>query len=297
MMPPETILAVYEQGPDAVVDLLERLFAQIDEQRESIIALTQRVNELEDRLAKNSRNSSKPPSTDGVTKKPKPKSLRGKSAKKPGGQKGHPGTTLSFVENPDHVVLHYHSPEACEGCARMLAEQTAVAVAAAAAAAVVVGYERRQVVDVPPLALEVTEHRAQRKRCGGCGRITTAEFPKEVSVVAGVSYGPRIKALSVYLMGYQLLPYERTRELLYDLFGSPAPGVGTLHSGVKSCFAGLERVEQEIKEGLRQAQVAHFDETGLRVDGRGMWVLMCRAARGSRTTRFTPNGARRPPRR
>jgi transposase len=106
------------------------------------------------------------------------------------------------------------------------------------------GYERRQVVDVPPLALEVSEHRAQRKRCPGCGWTTTAPFPEEASA-RGVGYGPRIKALSVYLlMGYQLLPYERASELLEDLFGEPAPGAGTLHSALRRCFEGLGEAEE-----------------------------------------------------
>lgn len=258
MMTPENILAVYEKGPDAVVDLVEFLFAQIDEQREMIDALTLRVNGLEDQLAKNSRNSSKPPSSDGLAKnKPKPKSLRAKGANKPGGQKGHPGSTLSFVENPDHVISH--APKECEGCGML------------GGGGEVLGYERRQVVDVPPLALEVTEHRACRERCMRCARINTAQFPVEANL-AGVSYGPSIKALGVYLMGYQLLPYERTHELLCDLFGSPAPGVGTLHSNVKSCFAGLEGFEEWIKERLSEADVAHFDETGLRVGASGAWV-------------------------
>lgn len=104
-------------------------------------------------------------------------------------------------------------------------------------------------VEVPPLALEVTEHRAQRKRRLGCGRTTTAPFPKEASA-RGVSYGPRIKALSVYLMSYQLLPYERTSELLCDLFGEPAPGVGTLHWALGNCFERLKQTEEEIKEDL-----------------------------------------------
>src|SRR5215218_6890275 len=88
----------------------------------------------------------------------------------------------------------------------------------------------------------------------------------------GVSYGPRIEALSVYLMGYQLLPYERASELLGDLFGEPAPGVGTLHSALRRSFEELERTEEEIEERLRQARVGHFDETGLRVGGKGMWA-------------------------
>jgi len=271
MMPREDIVTVYEQGVDAVVDLVQNLSAQLDDQREMIASLTQRLNELEERLAKNSRNSSKPPSSDGVTKpkpKPKPKSLRGKSGKKPGGQKGHSGTTLSLIENPDRVVLHF--PEECEGCGGTLCGE---------ASEVVVGYERRQVVDVPPiLALEVTEHRSRCKRCLGCGWATTAPFPPEASA-RGVSYGPRIKALSVYLMGYQLLPYERASELLFDLFGKPAPGAGTLHSALRGCFEGLGKTEQAIKEGLVGAKVGHFDETGLRVGGKGMWVHVASTAK------------------
>jgi uncharacterized coiled-coil protein SlyX len=125
MMPREDIVAIYEQGPNAVVELVELLFAQLADQQEQlrsqqemIASLTARLDELEDRLAKNSRNSSKPPSSDGIDK-PKPKSLRGNSGKKPGGQKGHPGRTLSLVEDPEHVVLH--APEECEGCGGTLA--------------------------------------------------------------------------------------------------------------------------------------------------------------------------------
>jgi transposase len=268
MMPREDIVAVYEQGMDAVVELVERPFAQLAEQQRQLQAqqrmihsLTERVKELEERLAENSRNSSKPPSSDPT--KPKPKSLRGRSGKKPGGQKGHPGRTLSLVEDPRHIVVH--SPEGCEGCGRALVDIEAS------------GYERRQVVDVPPLlALEVTEHRAQRKRCAGCGRSTTAPFPEEAS--ARVSYGPRVEALGVYLMEYQLLPYERASELLGDLFGERAPGAGTLHSALRRCFEGLKETEEAIEEGLREARVGHFDETGLRVGGEGMWVHVASTA-------------------
>jgi transposase len=133
MMPREDIVALYEQdGQDAVVELVEHLFAQLADQqeqsriqREMIASLTARLKELEDRLAKNSRNSSKPPSSDPV--KPNPKSLRKKSGKKPGGQKGHPGTTLSLVEKPERVVIH-GGPAECEGCGReLLTEDAAIA--------------------------------------------------------------------------------------------------------------------------------------------------------------------------
>ncbi len=254
MMDREAIVAVYEQGEDAVIELVENLSARLANQQEMIASLGRRVKELEDRLAKNSRNSSKPPSSDPV--KPKPKSLREKSGKKPGGQEGHPGRTLSLVESPDHVVIH--APAECEECGRTLVEAMAL------------GHARRQVVDVVPLALEVTEHRAQRKKCPVCARTTMASFPAQIS--ATVAYGSRAKALMVYLMEYQLLPYERTSEVLGDLFGGRAPGVGTLHSVLERCSRKLEGTEEAIKERLRRARVSHFDETGLRVEGEGMWV-------------------------
>jgi transposase len=249
----EEFRTVYESGFEATFALVQSLSHNID-------ALTARVQQLEDRLAKNSRNSGKPPSSDAPAK-PKPKSLRQRSGKKPGGQEGHPGRTLSLVEDPHRVVVH--GPKGCEGCGESLLEVIAS------------GYERRQVVDVPPLlALEVTEHRAQRKRCPGCGRSTKAAFPLEARPREGVGYGPRIKALAVYLMEYQLLPYERASELLKDLFGAPAPGAGTLYSAVERCFEGLEQTEEAVKEGLVGGEevVAGFDETGLRVEGKGMWV-------------------------
>jgi transposase len=251
----EEFRTVYDSGFEATFALVQSLWHNID-------ALSARVQQLEDRLAKNSRNSSKPPSSDDPVK-PKPKSLRRRSGKKPGGQEGHPGRTLSLIEDPPHVVDH--DPEECEGCGESLSEAEFAS-----------GYERRQVVDIPALlALEVTEHRARHKRCPGCGRSTKAAFPLEASTQEGaVGYGPRIKALAVYLMEYQLLPYERASELLSDLFGEPTPGAGTLHSALKRCFEGLEETEEAIKEGLVGGEevVGGFDETGMRVAGEGMWV-------------------------
>lgn len=258
----EEFQTVYHSGFEVTFALVEDLSNKID-------TLTARIQQLENRLAKDSHNSHKPPASDPPAR-PNPKSLRKKSAKKrkPGGQKGHPGKTLSLVKDPEHVLLHgLPEEQECQGCGRSLAE------------ALTLSCERRQVVEVPPLALEVTEHRAQRKRCLGCGRTTTAPFPKEASARGVVSYGPRIKALSVYLMSYQLLPYERTSELLCDLFGEPAPGVGTLHWALGNCFERLEQTEEEIKEEIRQAEVGNFDETGLRVSGKGMWVHVASSAK------------------
>ncbi len=220
-----------------MVELVQTLCARLDEQREMIDALSARVEQLEDRLAMNSTNSSKPPSSDELAPpKPKPKSLRTNkgAGRKPGGQKGHPGTTLCWVDDPDRVVLH-DPPRECEGCAMDL-ERVELSH----------GWERRQLIDAPPVALQVTEHRARRKKCLGCGRLNTASFPEEMSA-RGVSYGPRVKALSVYLMGYQLLPFDRTRELLCALFGpGPAPGAGTIHSALERAWRASRRRSRRV---------------------------------------------------
>lgn len=218
-----------------------------------VAALQARVKELEDQLATNSRNSSKPPSTDGA--RPRPRSLRKPSGKKPGGQPGHPGQTLRLVDKPDRIVQH--RPSECAGCGASLAEVTPTEV------------ERRQVIDLPTLPLEVVEHQAERIACPCCSRSTSGSFPSEVS--QPVQYGPRVQALGVYLLSYQLVPYERTQELLQDLFGV-APSTGTLQTTVERCADGLAEVETKIKRGVYQAKVGHFDETGFYIAGKRSWL-------------------------
>jgi transposase len=153
--------------------------------------LRERVRELEQRLAKNSRNSSKPPSSDGF-KKPSPKSLRKKGKRKSGGQPGHTGHTLKRVEKADHTEVY--RVEACECCRRSLVDQQPDEV------------EKRQVHDLPPMRLIVTEHQGEIKLCP-CGHLNKAVFPEGVN--APVQYGPRARAAAVYLNNYQFLPYER----------------------------------------------------------------------------------------
>ena len=141
----EEILAVYKAGPEAVINLIE--------QQAAIIAkLEERVKSLEERLNKNSHNSSKPPSTDAyATKKPKPKSMRTKSGKKVGGQNGHPGITLRMVDNPDETMIY--NVNECSSCHTSLEDEETK------------DYERRQTFDIPPVRLHSTEHRAKIKLC------------------------------------------------------------------------------------------------------------------------------------
>lgn len=267
MLTRAAIEALYQQGPDDIVALIEHLQARLaaqdaelaaqaahlTAQQELVAALSARVKALEDRLATDSHNSSKPPSTD--QRSPKPKSLRQPSGKKPGGQPGHQGKTLTLVDTPDQIVVH--SPTQCSHCGTAL---TAISTD---------GYERRQVVDLPPLVLTVVEHRAEGKTCPACQQPTTAPFPS--AVPARVQYGPRLKAIGVYLLDYQLLPFARASELLADLCGCTL-SEGTLQTAIQTCAASLKGTEAAIKAALQHAAVAHMDETGLDVAGQRQWL-------------------------
>ena len=125
-------------------------------------------------------------------------------------------------------------------------------------------YERRQVFDLPPLKLLVTEHRVQKKTCQACGTCNKASFPEKVT--QPVQYGPEVQALAVYLNQYQLLPCDRLRELFADLFGQPI-SEGTLLAANQVCSEALTDTEQAIKQGLLSTAVIHCDETGSRVAG------------------------------
>jgi transposase len=177
--------------------LVASLQAQISEQQTLIAALRARNAELERQLGLNSTNSGKPPSTDGLKKKParaRVSSLRERSGKKSGGQKGHPGKTLSRTATPDATVDHF--PGTCSGCGGSLTGAAAV------------GHTARQVFDLPePQPLIVTEHRAHVCVCGNCGTETRAAFPE--GVTAPVQYGARLAAVVMYLLHHQLLPESK----------------------------------------------------------------------------------------
>jgi transposase len=233
----------------ATIRLLEERIAALEQ---VIVALTARVKELEDELATDSHNSSKPPASDHPKRTG---SLRKSSGKRPGGQPGHPGSTLRLSETPDRVI--WHRPTRCEACGASLEGAQAQ------------GCEHRQVVDLPPIQLEVVEHRAETIVCANCGAETTAAFPLDLT--QPVQYGPGIQALGVYLRVYQLLPSERTRELLEEVFGG-SPSEATLQAAVERCAAGLADTETAIRQGVQQAAVAHCDETGIRVEGKRRWL-------------------------
>src|SRR5215831_15178974 len=238
--------------PDERIAALEAEVVTLRAQVQDLLAQNQ---ELRARLAKDSPNSAKPPSTDPLGRK-RPRSQRRRSGKKPGGQLGHPGETLHLVGTPDEVVEH--RAVGCAACQTPL-EETAQ----------VVGCEGRQVQELPPLRLRVTEHRALHVRCPSCAQVSVGTFPPEAASRA--HYGPRVRALAVYLVEQQLVPYARVRELLADLLGAPV-SLGTLTRWVQHGAEVLRPVEDAIKAALQRAPVLHSDETGVRRAGKLAWA-------------------------
>lgn len=269
-MTPAEIRNIYDQGPEAVIAQVTHLFdiiaeqsRRIEEQSRQIEQLTVRVATLEAQLAKHSGNSSKPPSSDGL-KKPAPKSQRDKSGKKPGGQPGHKGATLCWSEQPDQFLAH--RPEQCAHCGTALDQAASTTV------------DRRQVHDLPPMRIQVTEHQVHTVVCPCCRHDNRGVFPE--GVVAPMQYGPHIQGLAVYLTCYQLLPFARTAMLLHDLLGVGL-NPGTIQSTQRTCAQRLGPTLDQIKAALIQADQEHFDETGARIAGRLHWLHV------AATDRFT----------
>ena len=244
----EEVRRAYQQGEEAVVGLVRKL-------TDNFKVLAARMQALEDRLAKNSSNSGKPPSSDGLNK-PSPKSLRKRHGRKSGGQPGHAGHTLKTVEYPDREVVHRVSH--CHHCQRSLEEVE------------VSGIEKRQVFDLPKVHIEVTEHKAEIKRCPHCGEISKADFPE--GVTQPVQYGPEIKAQAVYFNQYQLLPLERTGEVFDALYGQ-ALSEGTILEACQEVAGQVEPGNEAIQKHLTEKEATvHFDETGARVEGKLHWL-------------------------
>lgn len=241
-----------KDNPEQAANLLVALTKTVNILSVKVDELTAQVEDFKRQLSKNSSNSSKPPSSDGY-KKPSPKSLRKKSGKKSGGQKGHKGTTLSKVSCPDKVIQH--SLGKCS-CGLSLEKGT------------VLSEERRQVFDIPTPRIEVTEHCVQKVKCS-CGKIHTGVFPEGVN--SPVQYGSGVRAMAVYLNQYQHIPYERSCEALRDLFNCSI-SQGTLRNILAECYTQLEGAEEAIKKHISLSDVAHFDETGLRIAGKRSWV-------------------------
>jgi len=236
--------------PAEIEDLIASLKAQI-------LALQAENSELRRRLGLDSSNSSKPPSSDGLKKKPRILgSLRGRSDKQSGGQKGHQGGTLRQVANPDAAVRHEAC--ACGHCGAALDATSAT------------GIEKRQVFDIPERPLLVTEHQATIYHCMRCRGVTKATFPE--GVVSPTQYGERIKAAAIYLNVQQLIPEDRAAQALSDLFGAPLICPASIVAWVGKKARELCQVYEAIGQRVAEAGVRHLDETGYRIAGKLHWL-------------------------
>ena len=242
----EQILNLWHADPEAAVELILYLFKKNEE-------FEDRIKTLENQISKNSRNSSKPPSSDGF--KTQTKSLRKKGGRSVGGQKGRRGTTLRKVDEPDDIVLH--TVETCQKCNASLKDRP------------IDRYEKRQVFDIPPVKIKVTEHQAEIKTCSDCDSVNKASFPSSVS--QPVQYGPNIKAHAVYLTVRQHIPFKRAAELLQEFFG-PTVSPATILKAKKEASLLLEEPVNDIKEQITASDVVHFDESGNKCAKNSCWV-------------------------
>jgi transposase len=233
----------------------------IEQQAAEIVELRSRLAELEQRLGKNPRNSSMPPSAEGLSKPPAPSRAQRRAAKRrPGKQPGAEGKHLAQVADPDEVLTH--APAMCTDCGADLS------------GADVVSVERRQVFELPEVKAFVTEHRMERRRCA-CGCETKAAPPKEATAPA--CYGPGVRALAVYLAVHQHLPYDRMAQLFADVVGIEV-SVGSLAQMVTEAGGALGLFSAVVRDLLQEAAAVHFDETGARVSGRLHWVHVASSA-------------------
>lgn len=203
----------------------------------------------------NSSNSSKPPSTDGLKKPPlTTMSQRKKTGRKPGGQKGHKGTTLEQSANPDQT--HHHHPQACAHCQASLQGASVSATS------------KRQVFEIPLPKIEVIEHQAHTLCCSCCGKETKAAFPEGVE--QPVQYGPNLLSYGVWLHSKHHLPFARCAQIL-QVSNAISLSASCLHRALTRAYASLEDFESRAKEALAHVPLKHVDETGGRVKGKLHW--------------------------
>jgi transposase len=239
---------------DELIAELRLQVAEAGQLREQVEQLRREVADVAARVKQNSKNSSRPPSSDGLGK-PAPKSLRKSTGRRPGRPKGQPGATMELTDHPDHVIRH--EPGSCGSCRAGLggARET--------------GMERRQVTEIPPVKAEVTEHQMIERECPGCGARTKAQAPDGVK--APVQYGPRTAAMATYLWHGQFLSRDRAAAALGEMFGC-APSPGAIAAMTAKVAGIIAPAIDAIVKALIAADVAHFDETGFRVAGKLAWV-------------------------
>jgi transposase len=235
--------------------LIATLLARIEELEALVKQQAARIAELEKRLNKNSRNSSKPPSSDGLGKPPRTTSLRENGKNKSGGQKGHKGETLKQAAHPDKIIRH--ALQLCPACGLSLNNQPVLDIA------------KRQVFDIPAPKVEVTEHQTESKYCSCCNKVVSGLFPETVSSPA--QYGSAIRSWAVYYQNQHFIPEDRLQQLFADMYGVSL-ATATLANCNTAAFDALSGFEEAALSMAKKAAVKHLDETGFRVAGKTQWL-------------------------
>ena len=252
----EAIESAYRQGEDSVKKLFTELINTVQTLSKHIHDQAEIIQQLQDQLSKNSGNSSKPPSSDGYQKKPyHTTSLRKSGERQNGGQKGHQGTTLRQVENPD--IIQEHTVNECGNCHASLKDVKSFT------------HEKRQLFEIPAIRVEVTEHQSEIKICPHCGTRNKGKFPEEVS--QPVQYGSRLKSHASYFNNYHFIPLQRTGEILNDLYVCSISEAAILKAN-SDLSEYLQPSIESIKEHLIESDVINVDETGFRVNNRLHWL-------------------------
>ena len=249
-----------EQKDKLIIELFS-LVPLVKELKLRILELENEVAELKAKLNRNSRNSHMPPSKDGFRK---PKNLRAKSGRPTGGQSGHTGRTLQESDRPDRQIRHLI--KRCPHCSSSLEEVNCLT------------WKKAQVFDIAELKIEVDEYLIEEKLCPHCQRFCRSSLPEGLKF--GTQYGPRIRALATYLHNYHYIASNRVVEFFQDIFNHTL-SEGTVFNAEHTCFANLRRFEKLLKNALRNCSVAHADETGLRVAGKGHWLHVFSTQRSS----------------
>ena len=239
---------------EQLITLLLAVIERNNYLEQKIIEHTERIKELEERLNQNSKNSSKPPSSD-VYSKPAPKSQKKKSGKKPGGQFKHKGHGISMADKVTETKVII--PQICSCCGENLEN--------------VMGRktDRRYVIEMPTVTPVVSEYVIEEKKCPTCGKEISAEYPPEVS--APQQYGPNLKAFIVLLAQIGMVSMSRVVEILAAVTGIQISS-GTVVNTIEKCAKNLEEPVKRIKEAIKEAEVGHFDETGMRSQGGLKWL-------------------------
>jgi len=251
----EEIHTAFEQGEVAIRALFHDMAAQMAELARQLATQGEVLQALQARLAKTSRNSSKPPASDGYGKVKRTASLRQSGQKPNGGQPGHDGHTLMASDHPDQTLTHE-----VPSCGHCQASLQGVEMA---------GYEERQVFDLPAMRIEVTAHRAEIKVCPVCGKASKGAFPP--SVTHAVQYGPGVQTLASYFTNHHYIPVERTAEIFADLVQHRVSEAMVLQAS-EQLDRCIEPSTEAVKGMLRAAEVLHVDESGLRVTGKLHWL-------------------------